>query len=58
MSPSQNTSIRQDVALVNAMLALCASRKVAGSVLPRLLTATHGHLLDGHPIASDPGTYD
>jgi hypothetical protein len=58
MSPSQNTSTRQDVTLVNAILGLCSSRKVAGSALPRLLTATHGHLLDGHPIDSDPGTYD
>lgn len=58
MGPSQNTSVRQDVALINAVLALCASRKVTGPSIPIFLTPSHGHLLDGHPVSSDPATYD
>jgi hypothetical protein len=58
MGPSQDTSIRQDVTMINAILALCASRKVTGPSIPIFLTPTHGHILDGHPIASDPATYE
>lgn len=58
MGAAQNTSLRQDVAMINAVLALCATRKVTGPSLPLFLTPSHGHLLDGHPIESDPSTYD
>ena len=58
MGAAQDTSLRQDVAMINAVLALCASRKVTGPGLPLFLTPTHGQLLDGYPIASDPATYE